>query len=96
MAGLRRRKASGRQAEIGPHAGAITAAILNKDTRHNGGWTLMRLCAEIAHRGRPAISPWRLAVIFQQVVHSVRTGQAAVAELCMPGRTEWTSTRMHR
>jgi len=57
VAGLRRRKAPGRQAVIGPHAGAIAAAILNDDTRHDGGWTLGRLCAEIARRGGPAISP---------------------------------------
>src|SRR5215213_5403682 len=56
-AALRRRKAPGRQAEIGPHAGAIATAILNEDTRHDGGWTLGRLCAEIARRGGPAISP---------------------------------------
>ena len=57
VAALRRRKAPGRQAEIGPHAGAIATAILNEDTRHDGGWTLGRLCAEIARRGGPAISP---------------------------------------
>ena len=57
VAGLRRRQAPGRQATIGPHAGAIAAAILNEDTRHDGGWTLPRLCAEIARRGGPAISP---------------------------------------
>jgi transposase len=57
VAGLRRRKAPGRQATVGPHAGAIAAAILNDDMRHDGGWTLPRLCAEIARRGGPAISP---------------------------------------
>src|ERR687895_371703 len=41
----------------GRRAGAIAAAILNEDTRHDGGWTLPRLCAEIAHCGGPAISP---------------------------------------
>src|SRR3954452_18905727 len=56
MAGLRRRPRPGQQAKIGPHAGAIAAAILNEDTRHDGGWTLARLCAEIARRGGPAIS----------------------------------------
>ena len=49
-------------AKIGPHAGAIAATILGKDilgedTRHDSGWTLGRLCAEIARRGGPAISP---------------------------------------
>jgi transposase len=57
VAGLRRRTAPGRQAVMGPHAGAIAAAILSEDTRHDGGWTLGRLCAEIARRGGPAISP---------------------------------------
>jgi hypothetical protein len=57
VAGLRRRPRPGRQATIGPHAGAIAAAILNDDTRHDGGWTLGRLCAEITRRGGPAISP---------------------------------------
>src|SRR3954464_10762215 len=61
VAGLRRRPRPGQQATIGPHAGAIAAAILNEDTRHDGGWTLGRLCAEIARRGGPAISPRWLA-----------------------------------
>ena len=56
VAGRRRRQRPGQQAKIGPHAGAIAAAILNDDTRHDGGWTLPRLCAEIARRGGPAIS----------------------------------------
>lgn len=57
VAALRRRKAPGRQAEIGPRAGAIAAVILSADTRHDGGWTLPRLCAEIVRCGGPAISP---------------------------------------
>src|SRR3954469_18827921 len=57
IAGLRRRPRPGQQAKIGPHAGAIAAAILDEDTRHDSGWTLGRLCAEIARRGGPAISP---------------------------------------
>ena len=57
VAGLRRLQRPGQQAKIGPHAGAIAAAILNEDVRHDGGWTLPRLCAEIVHRGGPAISP---------------------------------------
>src|SRR3954465_5914527 len=57
VAGLRRRPRPGGQAKIGPHAGAIAAAILDDDTRHDGGWTLSRLCAEVARRGGPAISP---------------------------------------
>src|SRR3954452_21105722 len=61
IAGLRRRPRPGQQAKIGPHAGAIAAAILTEDTRHDGGpgggWTLGRLCAEIARRGGPTISP---------------------------------------
>ena len=57
VAGLRRRQRPGQQAKIGPHAGAIAAAILTEDTRHDGGWTLGRLCVELARRGGPAISP---------------------------------------
>src|SRR3954468_2097602 len=57
VAGLRRRQRPGQQAKIGPHAGAIAAAILSDDVRHDGGWTLGRLCAEISRRGGPAISP---------------------------------------
>src|SRR5215210_6680628 len=57
VAGLRRHQRLGQQATIGPHAGAIAAAILDEDTRHDGGWTLGRLCAEISRRGGPAISP---------------------------------------
>ena len=56
VAELRRRPRPGQQAVIGPHAGAIAVAILNQDTRHDGGWMLPRLCAEIAQRGGPAIS----------------------------------------
>jgi transposase len=57
VAGLRQRPRPGRQSVVGPHAGAIAASILNEDVRHDGGWTLGRLCAEIARRGGPAISP---------------------------------------
>ena len=47
----------GRRAEIGPRAVAIAETILSEDTRHDGGWTLPRLCAAIVRRGGPAISP---------------------------------------
>ena len=57
VAALRQRKAPGRLAVIGPRAREIAATILNEDTRHDGGWTLPRLSAEIARRGGPAISP---------------------------------------
>src|ERR671926_892620 len=57
VAGLRRRPRPGQQSVVGRHAGAIAAAILTEDTRHDGGWTLPRLCAEIARRGGPTISP---------------------------------------
>src|SRR6476659_4794298 len=56
VAGLRRRQRPGQQAKIGPHAGAIEEAILSEDARHDRGWTLPRLCTEIARRGGPAIS----------------------------------------
>jgi len=57
VAGLRRRPRLGGHSVVGRHAGAIAATILTEDTRHDGGWTLPRLCAEIARRGGPAISP---------------------------------------
>src|SRR3954469_15642582 len=57
VAGVRRRPRAGQQGTSGAHGGAIAAAILDEDTRHDGGWTLGRLCAEIARRGGPAISP---------------------------------------
>jgi transposase len=57
VAGLRRRPRLGGQSVVGRHAGAIAATILTEDTRHDGGWTLPRLCAEITRRGGPAISP---------------------------------------
>ena len=72
VAGRRRRPRPGQQAKIGPHAGAIAAAILEEDTRHDGGWTLVRLCAEIAHRGGPAISPrWLSHQLRQRGLSSV-------------------------
>ena len=72
VAGLRQRPRPGQQAKIGPHAGAIAAAILEEDTCHDGGWTLPRLCAEIAHRGGPAISPrWLSHQLRQRGLSSV-------------------------
>jgi transposase len=72
VAGLRRRPRPGQQAKIGPHAGAIAAAILSEDVRHDGGWTLPRLCAEIARRGGPAISPrWLSHQLRQRGLSSV-------------------------
>ena len=62
VAGLRRRQRPGQQAKIGPHAGAIAAAILDEDARHDGGWTL-RACAPrspgaAGRRSRPvALAP---------------------------------------
>ena len=54
VAGLRRRQRPGQQAKIGPHAGAMAAAILNEDVRHDGGWTLPRwLSHQLRQRGLP-------------------------------------------
>src|SRR5919112_2650412 len=66
VAGLRRRPRLGGQSVVGLHAGAIAATILTEDTRHDGGWTLPRLCAEIARRGGPAISPRWLSYQLRQ------------------------------
>jgi transposase len=89
VAGLRRRQRPGQQAKIGPQAGAIAAAILTDDVRHDGGWTLPRLCAEIARRGGPAISPRWLA-------HQLRQRGLPGAGHATPskgGRTAWRSRR---
>ncbi len=66
VAGLRQRPRLGGQSVVGRHAGAIAATILTEDTRHDGGWTLPRLCAEIARRGGPAISPRWLSYQLRQ------------------------------
>jgi transposase len=68
---------------VGPHAGAIAAAILNEDTRHDGGWTLGRLCAEIARRGGPTISPRWLA-------HQLRQGGLPGAGRATPSKAART------
>jgi len=85
VAGLRRRPRPGQQAKIGPHAGAIAAAILNDDVRHDGGWTLGRLCAEIARRGGPAISPrWLSHQLRQRVCVDAPHGSRALLSLNCP------------
>ena len=89
VAGLRRRTASGRQSVIGPHAGAIAAAILSKDVRHDGGWTLPRLCAEIARRGGPTISPRWLA-------HQLRQRGLPGAGRATPSKGARTQPRSRR
>src|SRR5919202_4422243 len=72
VAGLRRRLRPGQQAKIGPHAAAIAATILTEDTRHDSGWELPRLCAEIARRGGPTISPrWLSPQLRQRGLASV-------------------------
>ena len=89
VAGPRRRQRPGRQAVVGPHAGAIAAAILDDDTRHDSGWTLPRLCAEIARRGGPAISPRWLS-------HQLRQrGLSSVAH-ATPSRGARTKRRWRR
>src|SRR5215210_143445 len=89
VTGLRRRQRPGQQAKIGPHAGAIAAAMLNEDTRHDGGWTLGRLCAEISRRGGPAISPrWLAHQLRQRGLPSV-----ARATLSKGARTQRRSRR---
>src|SRR6478736_3767735 len=89
VAGLRRRQRPGQQAKIGPHAGAIAAAILSDDVRHDGGWTLGRLCAEIARRGGPAISPrWLSHQLRQRGLPG-----AGRATLSKGGRTQPRSRR---
>src|SRR5919106_4563239 len=87
--GLRRRQRPGQQAKIGPHAGAIAAAILNEDTRHAGGWTLPRLCPEIARRGGPAISARWLS-------HQLRQRGLPGGGRATPSRSARTQRRSRR
>jgi transposase len=89
VAGLRRRPRPGQQAVIGPHAGAIAAAILDEDVRHDGGWTLVRLCAEIARRGGPAISPRWLS-------HQLRQRGLPGAGHVIPSKDARTQRRSRR
>lgn len=56
VAALRHRKPPGRPSWIGTAAASLAEAILDEDERHDGGWTLPRLKAEIERRGGPAIS----------------------------------------
>jgi transposase len=70
-AALRRRKPPGRKPpgrpnRVGSVAAALAEAILREDTRHDGGWTLPRLRAEIERRGGPAISDGWLSVQLRQ------------------------------
>jgi transposase len=63
---LERRKPPGRPNRVGTVAAALAEAILHEDTRHDSGWTLPRLRAEIERRGGPAISDGWLSVQLRQ------------------------------
>lgn len=89
VAGLRRRPRPGQQAKIGPHAGAIAATILDEDTRHDGSWTLGRLCTEIARRGGPAISPRWLS-------HQLRQRGLSSVARATPSKAAGTQRRLRR
>ena len=66
VAALKRRKPSGRPSRIGAAAAALALTILGEDERHDGGWTLPRLRAEIERRGGPAISDGWLSIQLRQ------------------------------
>jgi transposase len=66
VAALRRRKPPGRPGRVGSEAAVLARAILAEDTRHDGGWTLPRLRAEIRRRGGPAISDGWLSAQLRQ------------------------------
>ena len=68
-AALKRRKPPGRPGVVGTRAAAVAEAILAEDRRHDGGWTLPRLRAEIRRRGGPAISD---AWLSRQLRHQLR------------------------
>ena len=66
VAALRRRKPPGRPSRIGTAAAALAVTILAEDERHDGGWTLPRLRAEIERRGGPSISDGWLSIQLRQ------------------------------
>lgn len=66
VAALRRRKPPGRPRRIGSAAAALALTILGEDQRHDRGWTLPRLRAEIERRGGPAISDGWLSIQLRQ------------------------------
>ena len=67
-------------------AGAIAVAILSDDARHDGGWTLGCLAAEIAQRGGPAISPRWLS-------HQLRPRGLPSASRATPSKAAKTKRR---
>lgn len=66
VAALRHRKPPGRPNRVGAAAAALATAILAEDTRHERGWTLARLRAEIRRRGGPAIGNGWLSAQLRQ------------------------------
>ena len=66
LAALRQRKPPGRPNRVGAAAAALAMDILAEDARHEHGWTLARLRAEIRRRGGPAIGNAWLSVQLRQ------------------------------
>ena len=65
-AALRHRKPPGRPNRVGAAAVTLAAILLAEDARHERGWTLARLRAEIRRRGGPAIGSGWLSVQLRQ------------------------------
>ena len=65
-AALRHHKPTGRPNRVGAAAAALAMVILAEDARHERGWTLARLRAEIRRRGGPAIGDGWLSVQLRQ------------------------------
>jgi transposase len=66
IAALRHRTPPGRPNRVGAAAAALATAILAEDARHEHGWTLARLRAEVRRRGGPAIGNAWLALQLRQ------------------------------
>src|SRR4051812_41178339 len=65
VAGLRRRPRPGQQAKIGPHAGAVAAALLGENMRHASGGRGPPPFAANCRRGGGAASPRVLCAPFR-------------------------------
>jgi transposase len=96
VAALRHRSPSGRPSRVGVAAVALAEAILAEDARHDRGWTLPRLRAEIERRGGPAIGNAWLSVQLRRKASAgagrgTRSRAARMPKPSPPAATGWPS-----
>jgi transposase len=96
VAALQHRPPSGRPDRIGAAAAALAEAILAEDARHDRGWTLPRLRAEIRRRGGPAIGNAWLSVQLRRKAsagagHGTRSRVARTPRPSPPAAADWPS-----